>query len=128
MALTVHWPAARYRLFGSLVPCQSVLSSNGAVMYSFPCGLFFSEGGLWDGTGCRVESSDESQTLCVCSHLSTFAVLMDVHDYVVSGLEWKVTNSCFFFVLNYLQFWEFVCLFFGATAPSGPGPPHSRGF
>jgi hypothetical protein len=95
MALTVHWPAARYRLFGSLVPCQSLLSSNGTAMYFFPCGLFFSEGGLWDETGCRVESSDESQTLCVCSHLSTFAVLMDVHDYVVSGLEWKVTNSCF---------------------------------
>jgi len=96
MALTVHWPAARYRLFGSLVPCQSELSSNGAAMYTFPCGLFFSEGGLWDETGCRVQSSNESQTLCVCNHLSTFAVLMDVHDYVVSGLELKVTNSCFF--------------------------------
>ena len=65
-------------------------------MYSFPCGLFFSEGGLWDETGCRVESSNESQTLCVCSHLSTFAVLMDIHDYVVSGLECNVTNSFFF--------------------------------
>jgi len=21
----------------------------------------------------------------------------------------------------------YVCLFYGATAPSGPGPPHSRG-
>ena len=27
------------------------------------------------------------------------------------------------------RFQEQVCLFiFGATAPSGPGPPHSRGF
>jgi len=24
--------------------------------------------------------------------------------------------------------WEHLSLLFGATAPSGPGPPHSRGF
>ncbi|PNF41648.1 hypothetical protein B7P43_G07626 [Cryptotermes secundus] len=41
------------------------------------------DAGLWDEAGCRVEASDETQTRCVCSHLSTFAVLMDVHDYVV---------------------------------------------
>lgn len=55
--------------------------------------LFFSDAGLWDEAGCRVEASDETQTRCVCSHLSTFAVLMDVHDYVVSEFDWKVTNS-----------------------------------
>ncbi|KDR22755.1 Latrophilin-2 [Zootermopsis nevadensis] len=40
------------------------------------------ESGLWDESGCRVDFSDETYTRCVCSHLSTFAVLMDVHDYV----------------------------------------------
>jgi hypothetical protein len=62
----------------------------------FICDLFFSDAGLWDEAGCRVESSDETETRCICSHLSTFAVLMDVHDYVVSVFDWKVTNSyCF---------------------------------
>ena len=51
------------------------------------CGLFSSVAGFWDETGCRVESSDETHTLCTCNHLSTFAVLMDVHDYVVSALK-----------------------------------------
>lgn len=59
---------------------------------------FYSEAGLWDEAGCRVEFSDETHTRCVCSHLSTFAVLMDVHDYVVSGFEWKVTNPYYFVV------------------------------
>ncbi|KAJ9588434.1 hypothetical protein L9F63_018167, partial [Diploptera punctata] len=40
--------------------------------------------GLWDEEGCRVEYSDQTHTLCLCNHLSTFAVLMDLPDYVVS--------------------------------------------
>ncbi|GBN72848.1 hypothetical protein AVEN_72701-1 [Araneus ventricosus] len=31
----------------------------------------------WDTEGCRVESGNDTYTLCVCDHLTNFALLMD---------------------------------------------------
>ncbi|XP_038057449.1 adhesion G protein-coupled receptor E2-like [Patiria miniata] len=33
----------------------------------------------WNDAGCEVESSNDTHTVCVCSHLTNFAILMDVH-------------------------------------------------
>ncbi|CAM1302659.1 CD97 (predicted) [Pycnogonum litorale] len=33
--------------------------------------------GFWDSTGCRVNISSESYTICKCNHLTNFAILMD---------------------------------------------------
>ncbi|CAG0886326.1 unnamed protein product, partial [Darwinula stevensoni] len=38
----------------------------------------------WDTRGCREVSSTRDQTVCECSHLTNFGVLMDLHGYVVS--------------------------------------------
>ena len=38
---------------------------------------------MWDGEGCQVESTGRNQTVCLCNHLTSFADLMDFHDYVV---------------------------------------------
>jgi hypothetical protein len=39
------------------------------------------------------------------------------------------TNSVKRIVIYFTaQYFCFLCLLFGATAPSGPAPPHSRGF
>ncbi|CAG0902962.1 unnamed protein product [Darwinula stevensoni] len=42
----------------------------------------FSELGRWDMEDCREVSSDRHQTVCECSHLTNFGVLMDLHGYV----------------------------------------------
>ncbi|CAG0896134.1 unnamed protein product [Darwinula stevensoni] len=45
----------------------------------------FSEQGRdqWDTRGCREVSSSRDQTVCECSHLTNFGVLMDLHGYVI---------------------------------------------
>ena len=52
--------------------------------------------GQWSSKGCWVVSSDESRTVCACSHLTNFAVLMDVsgtiagsaHDRFLTEITW----------------------------------------
>ncbi len=38
------------------------------------------EGGTWSTRGCTTVRSDADQTVCSCSHLSSFAVLMALYD------------------------------------------------
>ncbi|XP_037398374.1 adhesion G protein-coupled receptor E2-like isoform X4 [Pygocentrus nattereri] len=38
------------------------------------------DGGVWSTNGCSVVSSDANHTVCSCSHLSSFAVLMALHE------------------------------------------------
>ncbi|OQV13748.1 Adhesion G protein-coupled receptor L3 [Hypsibius exemplaris] len=53
-------------------------------------------GGQWSTRGCWVVSSDEARTVCACSHLTNFAVLMDVtgtiaqsgHDDPLTKITW----------------------------------------
>ncbi|XP_071800178.1 latrophilin-like protein LAT-2 [Asterias amurensis] len=37
-----------------------------------------SGGGAWSDAGCRLVSSNQSHSVCACSHLTNFAILMDV--------------------------------------------------
>ncbi|XP_043914682.1 adhesion G-protein coupled receptor G6 isoform X5 [Protopterus annectens] len=39
--------------------------------------LYNGSGG-WNKTGCRVSSSNTSETVCFCNHLTNFAILMDI--------------------------------------------------
>ena len=39
---------------------------------------------IWDDGGCKVVSSNRTHTICHCNHLTSFANLMDFHDYIVS--------------------------------------------
>lgn len=34
---------------------------------------------MWSEEGCRVEQTNQSHTVCLCDHLTNFAILMDVH-------------------------------------------------
>ncbi|RZB40519.1 latrophilin Cirl [Asbolus verrucosus] len=34
---------------------------------------------MWSRVGCRVEVTNRSHTVCLCDHLTNFAILMDVH-------------------------------------------------
>ncbi|KAL7883679.1 hypothetical protein SRHO_G00013370 [Serrasalmus rhombeus] len=38
------------------------------------------DGGVWSTNGCSVVSSNANHTVCSCSHLSSFAVLMALHE------------------------------------------------
>ncbi|XP_059482113.1 adhesion G protein-coupled receptor L2-like isoform X2 [Neocloeon triangulifer] len=38
--------------------------------------------GEWDTAGCRLVNSSHWYTVCECNHLSSFALLMDVHEYI----------------------------------------------
>ncbi|XP_076348253.1 adhesion G protein-coupled receptor L2-like isoform X2 [Tachypleus tridentatus] len=40
------------------------------------------EGGYWDDRGCHVSHTNKTHTLCVCDHLTSFAVLMDIQKRV----------------------------------------------
>ena len=37
----------------------------------------FWSGGTWSGDGCRIAHSSESETVCHCNHLTSFAVVFD---------------------------------------------------
>jgi GPCR proteolysis site, GPS, motif len=59
--------------------------------------------GQWDTEGCRVLSSTHWYTVCECNHLSSFALLMDVHGYIVcincsrwAHSEAKIVNATLF--------------------------------
>ncbi|KAF4531000.1 hypothetical protein B566_EDAN009744 [Ephemera danica] len=56
-----------------------------AVLGSQQCAFWnasLSYNGQWDTAGCRLISHTKYETVCACNHLSSFALLMDVHDYV----------------------------------------------
>lgn len=38
---------------------------------------------LWDAKGCSVTSTNRTHTICQCDYLSSFADLMDFHEYIV---------------------------------------------
>ncbi|XP_022242157.1 adhesion G protein-coupled receptor L3-like isoform X3 [Limulus polyphemus] len=40
------------------------------------------EGGYWDDSGCRVSYTNKTHTLCICDHLTSFAILMDIQGRV----------------------------------------------
>ncbi|XP_071453247.1 adhesion G protein-coupled receptor L2-like [Hetaerina americana] len=37
--------------------------------------------GEWDETGCKLASTNETHSKCICTHLSSFAVFMQMHEY-----------------------------------------------
>ncbi|CAJ0931740.1 unnamed protein product, partial [Mesorhabditis belari] len=41
----------------------------------------------WDNTGCRLNSHNESLTVCLCDHLTHFAVLMDFQGHELSTFD-----------------------------------------
>lgn len=45
---------------------------------------YWSESGTWSPNGCREESTNATHTVCKCSHLSSFAVLMALTPMEVS--------------------------------------------
>lgn len=51
---------------------------------------------IWSTKGCKMLSTSRSQTICECHHLTSFAVLMDIHNYLVRKLT-KIQNVCKFF-------------------------------
>ena len=44
----------------------------------------------WSSEGCRLVESETDVTLCECNHLTAFAVLMDLHDYVGKSLALEI--------------------------------------
>ena len=38
----------------------------------------------WSTQGCKLIQTDKSETICECDHLTAFALLMDMHQFVVS--------------------------------------------
>jgi hypothetical protein len=65
--------------------------------------ILYRANGQWDTDGCRVLSSTHWHTVCECNHLSSFALLMDVHGYIVcmncslwAHREAKIVNSTLF--------------------------------
>lgn len=59
-------------------------------------------GGTWSPSGCNVVESNAVRTVCSCSHLSSFAVLMALHDIEVRTVHCFITevtaetSVCFF--------------------------------
>lgn len=45
---------------------------------------YWSENGTWSPNGCQEESTNVTHTVCKCSHLSSFAVLMALTPMEVS--------------------------------------------
>lgn len=50
---------------------------------------FFS---VWSAEGCRVEWSNTTHTGCQCTHLTNFALLMDVHSVPLSAANALALN------------------------------------
>lgn len=50
------------------------------------------EGGTWSPRGCSVVKSNPEYTVCSCNHLSSFAVLMALHDIEVKTHDetWQI--------------------------------------
>ncbi|XP_046398295.1 adhesion G protein-coupled receptor L2-like [Ischnura elegans] len=72
----------------------AVLGSSKCVFWNKDKGLQ----GEWDDTGCKVDSTNETHTKCVCTHLSSFAVFMSLHEYKDKGftmdlLTWICSGS-----------------------------------
>ena len=44
------------------------------------------EDDLWLLTGCHVAFQNQTYTKCLCDHLTSFALIMDVHNI---GVSWK---------------------------------------
>ena len=62
--------------------------------------LFFTSphrGGAWSSRGCWLAFSNHSHSICQCSHLSNFAVLMDLSSDEVRGSKLNFT------ILTYVQ-------------------------
>ncbi|XP_030230437.1 LOW QUALITY PROTEIN: adhesion G protein-coupled receptor E1-like [Gadus morhua] len=68
------------------------------------------EASRWSVKGCWVTYSDENHTICSCSHLSTFALILQIGDPPPANpfLEWLnrvcVTIGLFFFALAIVTF------------------------
>lgn len=55
------------------------------------CVFWNMKGYEWDTTGCYLESSNETSSICVCNHMTNFALLMDYRD-VLSDIDQKPLN------------------------------------
>lgn len=75
--------------------------------------IIYSSDGEWDTDGCQLIQSSNWETTCECNHLSSFALIMDVHEYIVRDnfnskavLIFKLTltmrNHTNFFQLSFL--------------------------
>ena len=73
-------------------------------------------GGAWSSRGCWLAFSNHSHSICQCSHLSNFAVLMDLSSDEVRGSKLNFTilikdlgnikiNSNMFLVLQFVLAW-----------------------
>lgn len=68
--------------------------------------------GGWSETGCRVQSHNDTQTVCSCDHLTNFAVLMDVR-----GLELDIEHAIALTFITYAGcIVSIVCLFISFCA------------
>ncbi|XP_036407888.1 adhesion G protein-coupled receptor E2-like isoform X1 [Megalops cyprinoides] len=50
----------------------------------------FWDAGVWSTTGCQKAESNETHTVCSCTHLSSFAVLMSLHEFKHDPFELQV--------------------------------------
>ncbi|XP_067046688.1 adhesion G-protein coupled receptor D1-like isoform X1 [Acropora muricata] len=66
------------------------ISFNGRDKKDKPCCMFWNfkiistVNGNWSQEGCSLKKSDDNKTICVCNHLTNFAVLMQVGENEVS--------------------------------------------
>ncbi|CAB3360152.1 Hypothetical predicted protein [Cloeon dipterum] len=51
--------------------------------------------GEWDVRGCRIVNSSHWFTICECNHLSSFALLMDVHQYIAKDKIMEIISIVF---------------------------------
>lgn len=50
----------------------------------------------WSALGCQIVQRSRLETICECKHLTAFAILMDMHEYVgkIPGLELLTLILC----------------------------------
>ncbi|CAL8095151.1 unnamed protein product [Orchesella dallaii] len=53
-----------------------------AVLGSTQCVFWNTKTQTWSSNGCQIIASSRYETICECNHLTSFAVLMDIHRYV----------------------------------------------
>lgn len=64
-----------------LVLFSTITKTNSQNRFRFCISLsFFSFCSAWSEDGCYVESTNRSHTICMCNHLTNFAILMDLVD------------------------------------------------
>lgn len=71
--------------------------------------------GQWSTQDCRVKGTNATHTVCQCTHLTNFAILMDVHNVELSkgpkfGLAFLTYAGCLVSVVCLLlAFLTFAC-------------------